>query len=544
MRVFISYAHDIQGRKVAQALAEALRKRGVDVLWDRDLPEGNPVSLPEWIVTAVSDYPVLCVLSPDYVLRFGSGDGTAARKGVLFEGRVLQRRIYDHTDVGGCPVIPVADLAFSADLAPVVLKNLVISRFDADTEDGLEQIIRRLLALSPMPTPARPSAPVPEAGGEMALMHDLEAAAPSSAAGPSLVHDWLAVVADLSRTDLVRALPAVERIVKAAGDAEVMREVTECCLRALPGGALVAEDRRTKAWLLLRCRAWHLHRMHELSAAVSTVDEGIQLAKECGDGWMVAFGKRLLATLHGELAEVSRADARKHHLVQAVECATAASAMFHALDPAGDEYGACCNVLACVWFTQYRLDRDRSALKRANKLADQAVTYLPKDRSREYHELLILRVRISIARGDLARARDLADKALASLACHADDGASYTELLGSAHLARAELRLKEGGRDAPVNAARDISLALKFFEEISLPYASATCRWLLAKLVPGTAGVEHGDVRICERLFADTRIRLRGLEERSRRIGECVGGRWGTRRGDWREIARKLRSQV
>ncbi|WP_037304802.1 toll/interleukin-1 receptor domain-containing protein [Amycolatopsis orientalis] len=543
MRVFISYAHDTEGRKVAQALAEALRKRGVDVLWDRDLPEGNPVSLPEWIVTSVTAYPVLCVLSPDYVLRFGAGDGTAARKGVLFESRVLQRRIYDHTESGGCPVIPVADLGFSADLAPVVLKNLVISRFDADTEDGLEQIVRRLLALGPVPPVTRPPVPPPEVGEELALVQDLEAAAPSSAAGPALVHDWLGVVADLSRTDLVRALPAVERIVKAAGDAEAMRRVAECCLRALPDGTLVADDRRTRAWLLLHCQAWYLHRMHQLAAAMSTVDEGIRLAKECGDGWMVAFGKRLLATLHGELAEVSRADARRHHLVQAVDCAKAASAMFHALDPAGDEYGACRTVLACVWFTQYRLDRRRSALKRANKLAGQAVTYLPQDRTREYHELLILRVRISIARGELPRARELVDKALTSLACHADDGASYTELLGSAHLARAELRLKEGGRDAPVNAARDVSLALKFFDEISLPYASATCRWLLASLLPETAGVERGDVRICERLFADPRVRLRGLEERSRRIGECVGGRW-TRRSEWKEIARKLRSQV
>jgi tetratricopeptide (TPR) repeat protein len=276
---------------------------------------------------------------------------------------------------------------------------------------------------------------------------------------------------------------------------------------------------------------------------MSTVDEGIRLAKECGDGWMVAFGKRLLATLHCELAEVSSADTRRHHLAQAVESAKAASAMFHALDPAGDEYGACRNVLARIWFTQYRLDRRRSALKRANKLAGQAVTYLPKDRAREYHELLILRVRISIARGELSRARDLVDKALASLAGHSGDGASYTELLGSAHLARAELRLKESGRDAPANAARDIRLALMYFDEISLPYAAATCRWLMAKLAPDTAGVERGDVRICERLFADPRVRLRGLEERSRRIGECVGGRW-TRRAEWKEIARKLRSQV
>ncbi|EMD24897.1 toll/interleukin-1 receptor domain-containing protein [Amycolatopsis azurea] len=542
MRVFISYAHDIEGRKVAEALAEALPRRGVEVIWDRDLPEGNPVSLPEWIVGSVTRHPVLCVLSPDYVHRFGAGDCTAARKGVLFESRVLQRRIYDHTDPGGCPVIPVADPGFSADLAPTLLKNLVISRFDAESEDGLDQIVRRLLALGLMPAPERPSTTSDAVDEKAALVDALEAASPSAAAGPDLVREWFGVAPDSSHAELLRALPAVERIVKASGSAELMRQVTRCCLRALPDGATAAEDRESRAWLLLRCQAWHQHRAHELAAAVSTVDEGLRLAKACGDGWLVAFGKRLLAILHCELAEDSRPDVRRHHFVQAVGCAEDASAMFHALDPAGGEYGACRNVLAGIWFTQYRLERRRSALKRANKLAGEAVGYLRPDRAREYHELLILRVRICIARGELSKARELVDKALMSLAGHVNDGASYAELLGSAHLARAALRLKESGRDALANAEKDISLALGFFDAISLPYASATCRWLLAKLAPETAGVDRADIRICERLFADPRMRLSGLEERSRRINEYVGGRW-TRRAEWKEIARKLRSQ-
>ncbi|MFK0249128.1 toll/interleukin-1 receptor domain-containing protein [Amycolatopsis azurea] len=542
MRVFISYAHDTEGRKVAQALAEALRRRGVEVVWDRDLPEGNPVSLPEWIVDSVLNHPVLCVLSPDYVLRFGACDGTATRKGVLFESRVVQRRIYDHTDSGGCPVIPVADPGFSADLAPALLKNLVISRFDAESEDGLDQIVRRLLALGPMPAPVRTTIAPEPVDANVALLRALEAASPSAASSPGLVHEWLGIVPDSSRDELFRALPAVERIVKASGSVELMLRVTGCCFRALPDEMTTIEDRKIRAWLLLRCQAWQQHRMHELTAAVSTVEEGIRLARACNDGWMVAFGKRLLATLHCGLAEDSRPDARRHHLDQAVECAKDASARFYAFDPAGGEYGACRNVLAGIWFTRYRLERRRSALNRANRLAGEAVGYLPPDRAREYHELLILRVRICIARGELSRARELVDKALMSLAGHVNDGASYAELLGSAHLARAELRLKESGRDALANAEKDISLALESFDDISLPYSSATCQWLLAKLAPGVAGVERADIRICERLFADPRVRLRGLEERSRRIEEYVGGRW-TRRAEWKEIARKLRSQ-
>src|SRR5437764_13914593 len=126
MKVAISYTHDGVGRKIAQALVEALRGRGIEVVWDCDAPLVNPVSLPEWITQQMAENPVLTVLSPEYVRRFGNGDDDPHRKGGLFESRLLLRRIFDYTRSAGCPIIPVAVPGFSADLAPVVLKNLVI----------------------------------------------------------------------------------------------------------------------------------------------------------------------------------------------------------------------------------------------------------------------------------------------------------------------------------------------------------------------------------------------------------------------------------
>ncbi|WP_020667336.1 TIR domain-containing protein [Amycolatopsis nigrescens] len=556
MRVIISYAHDDLGRVISQSLVAALRQRGVEVLWDRDLPVDNPSSLPEWIANGVAGNPVLCVLSPDYVRRFGRGDTSACRKGVLFESRILLQKIFDHTEADRCPVIPVADPGFSADLAPAVLKNLVIARFDPGTADGVDQIVRRLLALRPLSGPSPGSAPgsvldparIQDRGGGLAVrglrevVCDLEAAAPSSGDDLVLVREWLDVAGngDVGGTDFVRGFPAVERIIKSAGDAGLMREVCDRCLAALQDTDLSEQEKRMKAVILIRGRAWHLHRRHELQAALQAVHDGIGLAKECDDRWLVALGKGFLGVLHRGLAEDAPCEAREYHLHLAADSTEAAITMFTGMTRAVYEVGVCTKVLAHICFTRYRLSNQRGALRQANKLADRAVGYLTPDRAREYHELLILRAEIAIARGGLTLAWEFVDKAIRSLGQHVADGASYLELLGCAHLARARLRLKEGGPDAAMNAARDAEIALKIFDELKLPYSVAGCRWLLIKLAPETVGVYRGDIKVFERLFPDPLERLLAVGERSRRIEERTGSRW-TRQAEWRDIVRKVR---
>ncbi|WP_236005525.1 hypothetical protein [Amycolatopsis pittospori] len=498
--------------------------------------------MPEWIATEFSTHPVLCLLTPDYVRRFGNGDNTSARKGVLFESRLLLQRIYDHTSRTECPVIPIAISALPVDLAPVVLKNLIVSRFDPETGEGLAAIEGRLHSLPSLSTRPKESSKVSKG---VVLARKLEAIAPSSSDALTLVTEWLNTVPSLPHEDVARALPAVEIIVKATGDVSAMERVADCCLQAMSDSGPLIGEVGDRAWLLLHCRAWQLHRRHELVEAVSVVAEGIRLAEEAEKERLelIAYGKRLQAKLHCELAEITDSETRKHHLRRAVDCGQAASDLYEVIDAGSSECGAARVTLAQVWYTDYRLSRRRLALNRANKLADQAVGYLAKDRSCEYHDLLILRARISITRGNFPRAKEMVNKALVSMATHAEDGASFAELLGLAHLARAELSSQEGGDDSSVSTRKDIGLALEYFEKSALLYASATCRWRLAKLAPATAGVERADIRICERLFADSRIRMRGLEERSRQIREYVGGRW-TRRAEWKEIERKLRSQT
>lgn len=545
MRVVISYAHDAEGKRLAQALVNGLPRRGVEVVWDRDWPLDNPVSMPEWISRYMTEYPVLTVLSPDYVHRFGNGDGTPVRRGVLFESRILQRRIFDHTWPDGCPIIPVADLTFSADLAPAALKNLIIARFEPESGDGLDQIVRRLLALDRQGwRPSTPSSALFD--GVNSLISRLEAAAPSSA-DSALVRDWLLSARQRKPgcTEVGRAFRASERIIKSAGDADLMGDLVDCCLGCLPVGRLSAEETAVKALVLLHGQAWRLYRQHELAAAVVVAEEGVELSIRCDDRRLGAFGLRQLAILRCAQAKDSppeQGDRRHRYLARALDHASQARALFDTIRD-DVEYGACTKVLAQIHFARYRLDGQRSALRDADRLADQAVGYLDgdQDRTRDYHDLSILRALIAVARRDWPKATELLEKVSADLGRRTGDGASYTELVGWAHLAAARLRWGEGGWDAVASAAWEANRALDIFTQLDLPYAVAESRWLLASLVPATAGVRRDDVKTCERLFADPRERLRAVEERRRRIGERAGGRWVRRRSEWREIQRKLR---
>ncbi|GAB3476799.1 toll/interleukin-1 receptor domain-containing protein [Amycolatopsis cihanbeyliensis] len=550
MKVTISYAHDDWGRAISQALVVALRQRGVDVLWDRDLPAENPPSLPEWIVNGIAGNPVICVLSPDYVRRFGRGDGSADRKGVLFESRILLRRIFDHTEPEHCPVVPVADPGFSADLAPVVLKNLVIARFDPVSGDGVDVIVRRLLRLGhlrgaePEPEPAElEPRDIPQVAPRAThqVLRDLEVASPSTTDGLELVREWLSFAAreEPCPVDLVRGFSAIERIIKSAGDANLMSVVSDHCLSAFSAGPLSDQEKKLKARILIRGRAWHLYRGHELRAAEQAVHEGVELAKGCGDRWSLALGRGSLGALHRALAADAYGNAADYHLDKAEDNAESAITMFTAMAGAGYQAGVCTKLLAQVWFTKHHRGQ-RGALRQASKLADRAVCLLTPDRARQYHDLLILRAEIAVARGELTRAREFVDRAMRSLGRYQSDGASYVELLGCAYLARARLQLKEDGRDAQRDAMKDAETALKLFYELDIPYAVAGCRWLLIRLAPETEGIYRGDIKMVERLFPDPRERLRAVEERARRIEERAGNRW-SRQAEWQDIVRKVR---
>jgi hypothetical protein len=159
--VFISYAHDGEGKKIAQALVEALRRRRFEVIWDRELAAANPSSLLEWVVNCIAENPVICVLSPDYIRRFGRTDGPPDRQHTLFESRQVLRKLVDHTSLLGCPVIPVALPELPFDQVPFALKNLAVARFDPETGAGADAIAERVRNLFGPDSTAGPEGSTP-----------------------------------------------------------------------------------------------------------------------------------------------------------------------------------------------------------------------------------------------------------------------------------------------------------------------------------------------------------------------------------------------
>ncbi|MCC8249517.1 hypothetical protein [Saccharothrix luteola] len=552
----VSYSHDPEGKALAEYLVSEAPKHNARLLWDRDMV--NPVSIQEWMTNNIEDYPVACVMSPDYTRRFGRGSESSERTGTLFESRAVLGKLFDHTELEHCPVIPVAMRDFLVDSAPHALKRLRIAKIDPATGHGVQEFFDRLRALwEARRRPDQEGSPTPEQSGVkprpgcdgapgrprpeprmVSLMRALETADPSSPEARSLVDEWLAALdTDPSATAV---FPAVEGIVKSAGDVDLMLRVVDRCLDLLRGPGLLEADKRVKARIFICGRAWYLRRRGDLHGALRAASRGVALAVECGDQSLVALGKRCLARIHRGLAEEADADAREEHLAIADRFAVESLTMFSHLPHHGDEVGVCLVVRARIAYTRYRLGQGRRNLRQASVLADEAVKSVKspaRDRVRDYRELQILRAEIALARKRVCQAMALADSAVGALTERAESGASYAELLARAHLVRAEVFY----RTRRIDTTGDVRTALGIFERLGLERGSAECRWILVARDRGH-GLSRWDVRVIERLSPDPRHRLPAVEEMERLERELTGRRWWRRR-EWREVVERVRAR-
>ncbi len=546
-KFFLSYAHDKEGKELAAFLYVMLKASGFTVVWDGQMTFDNPASKAEWIVNAINECVVICVLSPDYVRRFGRGDSSPDRKGVLFEGRHIMEKYYNHTESNGCPVVVVARPDFSADLLPYGLRGLVISRINPLTVGGGDPFVRRLSGLHAAPVllsvpaddavhravvaDAQPTGnrPLTE------LLRSLEVVFPGTVEAGDLVREWIAVArASPGGTDFTRAFPAVVRIVKFAGDVRLAAEVADLCLAALTGDELLKWEKKMRAEVLISMKCWQLRREGKLRAALTAVGEGLTLARECRAAHLVALGEGSLGRVHRGLAEVAESGDLRRHLDDAVRFTSKAIEAFKGMGQHDEEVGVYCNVLARVYFTRRRLLGERKSLSRASGFADLAAEFLPEDRVRECFELRILRAEIAMARRSPQEAREYLNGVIADLREREFDGASYTELLGRAYQARAELRRIRQGRGMPA----DVDEAQRIFEVLGLAHSVAECGWLRIKVT--SSWLSGRDIRILERLCADARVRLGAVDERLRRIERGIRGS-RSRKAEWRDIVDQVR---
>jgi tetratricopeptide (TPR) repeat protein len=518
----MSYSGDEQGTKLAHAVVKHLRDRGIVVLWDEDLLLNSPPSVQESLLKAFSEASVvLLVLSPEYLRRFAQGDDSSAHRGVLFESRILLQRYYNHTRGELCPLVPVADMTLSVDAAPYLLNSLLFSRVDPDSGDGFDALASRIERIAGA-VPSMRSADDDHAGEAVppdrgsrrsmrAVVCDLEAAVPSAQGAADLVQEWLEFSqdADISATEFVSAFPAAERIIKAAGDVELMRQVDDACMRQLASEPLIDVDKQMKAQILIDGRAWHLRRCGRLMVAMEAVENGMTLAKELQDYRAVHRGHRHLAHLYRRRAEIGKDQIRD--LESAEKHAKVAWDYFGKQSQADADIAASIYVLARIEYVRFRLTGARSALRRAASQAERATDMFPQDRAREEIELLLLRCEIATANGRIADAQRCLDRTVELLDPCGDQGASYTRLRGRAHQARAHIYYRQ---DAGLRARtkREAEAALAIYRKLGLSVATAECEWFLLRGNAVLARLHGRDVTLLERQCADHRIRIRAAK--------------------------------
>jgi hypothetical protein len=540
--VALSYAHDEMGNLVQVALVPALEHAGLDVRHDRHVRFLNSSGKEAEMAHLIENYPVIVILSPDYVAHCGKRDGSAERKGVGFESRLVYRKIHDHTHEKRSPVIPVATPDFPIDRVPYALSMLVVSRFDPATGAGIDQIVQRVRDLysAGPPAVAVPLQPVglPDAGQSRLrrpeqLVQDIAMIDPSDPAALGLVRELLRFPKDRSVNVTDIFWPA-EQVLRLAGDAELMYELSERCLEILDGVTPMKADKLMKATNLICGRALLLCLRKDFTGALAASTEGVALAAACDAPWLEALGRRGLGHIHRELAE-DPATADPHgHLRQSVRSATLAIRIFTQIGQK-EKNGLCTHILARSYLAEYQLTGSGRALRRAAIEAEKAVRHFPTDDQRERHALLLLRAEIAVASNDAERAQQLVNNVGELLTKRIDDpadGELDRDLFARALLVDAELRYSTQ-RGKALDVLRDAEQALKIFEDEGMRLHAAACRWLLLKVARQPNEVSCRDIKTLERLSANPHTRLRAVEEDARRHDQhakrCRSRHWELR---------------
>ncbi|MFD7653626.1 TIR domain-containing protein [Actinosynnema sp. NPDC059797] len=551
LTVALSYAHDEISKKIVEALTRLLRSHGVEVLVDVDLEGRNPTSLPHWMSRMVQHSVVICVVSPTYVAWFDITDSSEDHKGVRYEARWVRNRLYQHTSDEGCPVIPLVPPGFPVDAVPFEFTGLRWSRFDYVTGSGVDELVERIRdAHEHALGSGREGAPGSKGGTGLAspkntdlpddLLDRLTTVDPSSPAAPRLVRQWLEwarATRPAHSTDLVRVFTVTERITDITGDMGMLSEVTEICLAAVERVDLDDESTRAKAKYLIHGRARGLRRLQRFTEALEAAEEGVELAREITDQSLVAKGEQTLGQIHRGLGELALGRERDDRLEEAVDHAQKALRMFASAENRREESTSHL-VLARIYNTRYRLWRRHSELEQAKHHVEAAGTRTRPERSREHHELTLLRAEIAIANGEREVAENLLVPAISALKRQTGNGTIFSELRARAHLLRAYLTIKSGRSDVD----EDVKVAQRLCGELELPRMAAECDWLLLRRDHRRRGLYRGDVRALETLCPDPveRLRVAGRERTWPAWQSAVGGLAAWR---WRFVVENLRQE-
>jgi hypothetical protein len=545
--VFVSYAHEPEGRKLAAVIISALRAQGCDVVSDHDVALRNPTSLPAWLDDQIANRVVLCLLTPGYLHAFEevAAEGTAKRKGVRYELRAIRQRIYDHEGRNGCPVIPVASPEFPIDLVPATLRGLDIGRFNPEDVSGTDELVERIAKLEgtggigAMSTKER----VPPVSGRhrfRQVVYKLEEDLPAEQA-IALVRECLQLAEDPALSaELVPAFPQLAEVIKDHGQISIMRVLTDRCLHVLRSSApLLHWEHLLEARLLICGTAWYLQRDHRLQDALDAAKAGMALAERFGDRRITAYGRQCVGRIQRLLAEDAHDGDLDHYLELSYQSLDEATALFAAVDgdrPPRSEVGSCLSLRARTLLTRFHRLSDGPALVHADKLVQEAVRVMTANQKKDQYDLKILRAEIAAANRKYSDGRKLLGNVIESLI--AEVGALYSEILARAYVARANLAV--ASRSAKSEIVSDLRKARTIFEQQELDHAAATCTWTMLTTDPRSVvsvKLTRTDLRQLEDLAADPRVRLDAIDKLVRQTDAHLPRRVA----DWAALVERTR---
>lgn len=532
--VFLSYCHS-DGRELAARVADHFgSKSDIAVRYDTEIPETNPMSLPQWMVDGISGSDVvIMLLTPDYIRYASTLDKTSEHHGIRFEYRLILERYYRHDKPDGCPIIPVAAMDMPVDTLPGFITMMDVSHL-GDGSDSLERLYQRVIAVPTQPQTTAGVVRVPAAGAGCTIDGDaLRQAVETLRDLPPI--DSQAIMAvreclrraehDSASLELARAFELAERIIKAAGDHELMRQTVDSCLTALDTHQ--SGDHRLRAKVLIHGRAWYLRSLDQLPEAVACVEDGIRHAVKDKDDRTVARGHRALARIYRRLAEIGGRHSAGEYLDLAMREARAAQDRFQCSgDPV--EIPTALYVRARIEFARYQLLGKRRALRRAHRLMSKREAQFPLHYVRHRIEKELLRCQIHT---ESWRRSKTAGRALESawrlLDQNSSEGASYDRLRALAHRASARLAMKSGHG----NARQEADDARKIYAELHMTIEFEECQWLLYLLTARVGSLRRREVAALQRTVLDPILRLAIAAEFMEQIrrGE-VRQLWGRRR--------------
>ncbi|MFC0432660.1 hypothetical protein [Kutzneria buriramensis] len=532
-KVVISYAHEPPGRVLERALHRVLSDAGFDVVSDRDLL--GAASLQRWMVGMFSTRIIVVALTADYVRAFdGQGGEHSPRQGVAFEATLMRVQNYrNHSLHDSVPVVLVATPDFDVDQLPLDLAAMVVRRFDPVTGAGAEKLLAHIRDVA-----FRRRREVSAMSSERSLRQihlDLEKAEPMSARAVDTVYEFLGVPDEPDHAlELAAAFPAAAKVAKAAGDVQLVRQISDKCLTALrKGDERLVDESRMEGRILICGAGWCLQREYRLATALQYTNEGMALADRLHDHYGIAHGHKNLGRIQRLNAERARRGAEAEHLLRtSVSSLERAAEQFATIGGCEHDVGSCYSLTARTCLSSHLMVPDDRVLTRAWRLVDRAEELLLPAAGKNYFDLLILKVELLALTGSPVPARRMINEVIEHLL--SIPGAGRSEIHGRARMIRANLYPGSRGR---ADARRDLQECQQIFERIGLNHPAAAAKWAIARQNPKSVStlvrLTDEDMVKLEHLTVDPCARLLAIADLERQHQWRAGGHAVTAKVDW-----------